>query len=232
MSWRELPWCRLAFDLGLYPAPRGGRQFSLGCGLGGAVIGLIFALLLLLNAVQVEGWAAPPRGGGWGTGFLLIASAVNFFWRAALEEILARGFLFQKILRRGSLPLALVGSSAAFAALHLANPHWTPLAMFNLALAGLFFALLFLKTGTLWLAIGAHASFNFFEGTIFSLPVSGYDWFHLLRVESTGPVGLTGGAFGPEGGLVCTGVLVLACALTAFLGSRQPLPVERDCRWE
>ena len=64
---------------------------------------------------------------------------------------------------------------------------------------GLFFGLAYLKTGSLWFPIGFHAAWDFCQGCIFSLPVSGAKVFRLLDVGITGSPLVTGGAFGGEG---------------------------------
>ncbi|MCS7179707.1 MAG: CPBP family intramembrane metalloprotease, partial [Anaerolineae bacterium] len=86
----------------------------------------------------------------------------------------------------------------------------SPLALANIALAGAVFALAVEWTGTLWLAVAYHFAWNFFQGTVLGLPVSGMAWEGLLALPTDGPVLLTGGAFGPEGGLISTAVLLLS----------------------
>ena len=101
-------------------------------------------------------------------------------------------------------------SSAAFSILHLLNPNPSLASSLGIFLAGLFLAYACLASGQLWLPIGLHLGWNFFEGPIFGFSVSGLDlqtsvFFDLAEA---GPDWATGGLFGPEGGVVVTLVLV------------------------
>jgi membrane protease YdiL (CAAX protease family) len=75
--------------------------------------------------------------------------------------------------------------------------------------AGLFLAFGYLRTRQLWLPIGLHIGWNFFEGPVFGFAVSGTGSFTLIRQVPTGPDLLTGGAFGPEAGLIVIPALLL-----------------------
>ncbi len=71
----------------------------------------------------------------------------------------------------------------------------------------------FLRTGQLWLSIGLHIGWNFFEGVVFGFPVSGLDIYHLIRLQIQGPEIWTGGAFGPEAGLIVLPALGIGAVL-------------------
>ncbi|HEX8926990.1 MAG TPA: CPBP family intramembrane glutamic endopeptidase, partial [Terriglobales bacterium] len=72
------------------------------------------------------------------------------------------------------------------------------------------FAMAFLRTRSLWLPIGMHFGWNFFQGTVFGLPVSGIqDFSVVVRSVLRGPHALTGGAYGPEDSATCAAVLLL-----------------------
>ena len=95
-------------------------------------------------------------------------------------------------------------SSLWFGIAHLGNPN-TDAKVFvavGIFLAGVFLAYGYLSTKQLWLPIGLHIGWNFFEGVGFGFPVSGLDIYHLTRITVSGPELWTGGAFGPEAGLV------------------------------
>jgi hypothetical protein len=142
------------------------------------------------------------------TGFVVFA--------AAFEELLFRGYPFQLLWSRFGLPVALVSSSGLFAFAHLWNPEITPLAFVNLALAGLLLALVVVRTHSLWPAIGVHTGWNWMLAIPLDQPVSGFVFgMPGYDVVETGPDLLTGGAFGPEGGLVVTAVTAGAIAWTA-----------------
>jgi hypothetical protein len=108
-----------------------------------------------------------------------------------------------------SQSLGVLLSSAFFALAHWFNPNLDWLGLLGLFAAGLFLAYGYLRTRQLWLPIGLHLGWNFFEGTLFGFPVSGQYHYQLIRQTVTGPELITGGAFGPEAGLILLPVLVL-----------------------
>ena len=129
------------------------------------------------------------------------------------EELLSRGYHLQTIASGLNLFWGVVISSSIFGLLHLGNPNATWISTAGIFFAGLFLAFGYLTTKQLWLPIGLHIGWNFFEGVVFGFPVSGLDLYHLLRITVEGPEIWTGGAFGPEAGLVVLPGLVLGAAL-------------------
>ncbi|MGD2152956.1 MAG: CPBP family intramembrane metalloprotease, partial [Gemmatimonadales bacterium] len=132
---------------------------------------------------------------------------------AAAEELLLRGYAFQALVEGAGVIVAVILTSGLFALIHLNNPEVGWVALLNIGLAGVLFAAAYLRTRSLWVPIGMHWGWNFVMVAFFDLPVSGivldmpgYDT--VVR----GPDLLTGAAFGPEGGLVTT-LLVLPLIL-------------------
>jgi membrane protease YdiL (CAAX protease family) len=181
-------------------------------GLVGLALGpLLFALIL---AVELAcGWAAvsPQR---W-DGARLLFGLLTFTAVAVSEEVVARGFLLQVLGRAWGPAVGVVGSSGVFGLLHVANPHASGFAVAGVTAAGLVFAWAYLATGRLWLPIAFHLSWNFAQGPLFGFPVSGLPSGGLLAVQVSGPVWATGGAFGPEAGLLGMGATLVAAALIA-----------------
>ncbi len=126
---------------------------------------------------------------------------------------MSRGYHLQTIASGTNLLWGLIVSSAIFGALHLANPHATWISAAGIFFAGLFLGYAYIRTGKLWLSIGLHIGWNFFEGVIFGYPVSGIDTYHLTRISVSGPGLWTGGAFGPEAGLILLPAIVLGAGL-------------------
>ena len=94
---------------------------------------------------------------------------------------------------------AVIISSAVFGLLHLANPNATWVSAAGIFFAGVFLAYGYIRTKQLWLPIGLHIGWNFFEGVGFGFPVSGLaDIYKMLRIQVHGPEIWTGGAFGPD----------------------------------
>ncbi len=129
------------------------------------------------------------------------------------EELLSRGYHLQTLASGLNLFWGVLLSSAVFGLLHLGNPHATWVSAVGIFLAGLFLAYGYLATRQLWLPIGLHIGWNFFEGTVFGFPVSGLDIYRLMRITVHGPEWWTGGAFGPEAGLIVLPGLALGSAL-------------------
>lgn len=129
------------------------------------------------------------------------------------EELLSRGYHLQTIASGLNLFWGVILSSTVFGVLHLGNPNATWVSAAGIFFAGLFLAYGYITTRQLWLSIGLHLGWNFFEGVVFGFPVSGLDIYRLTHITVHGPELWTGGAFGPEAGLVVLPGLLLGVAL-------------------
>jgi hypothetical protein len=87
------------------------------------------------------------------------------------------------------------------------------MAVLGIFAAGLLLAFCYVRTGKLWLSIGLHVGWNFFEGVVFGFPTSGVTIYSLLHIHVTGPALWTGGAFGPEAGLIILPALAIGAGL-------------------
>jgi uncharacterized protein len=183
--------------------------------LGAALGPIAFALVLAVELAL--GWATVGPG-SIGVGGLLLG-ALGFTAVAVNEEVATRGFLLQVLGRAWNPPGALVASSIIFAALHGFNPNATPVAIASLVVAGLTLAWGYFATGRLWLPIAFHWSWNLAQGPLFGFPVSGLPGEALLTVTPVGPDWATGGAFGPEAGLV--GLLAEIVVIAIILAWRR-----------
>jgi membrane protease YdiL (CAAX protease family) len=129
------------------------------------------------------------------------------------EELLSRGYHLQTLTSGLNLPFGVIISSAIFGILHLTNPNATWVSVIGIFLAGLFLAFGYIRTHKLWLSIGLHIGWNFTEGVLLGFPVSGWNGYQLTRIKINGPVIWTGGAFGPEAGLIILPALILGIIL-------------------
>jgi membrane protease YdiL (CAAX protease family) len=128
------------------------------------------------------------------------------------EETLFRGYIFQSLIEGTNKIFAVAFFSILFGLAHYFNPNASAFGIANIVLAGILLSLAYLQTKSLWLPIGLHIGWNFTQGYIWGLPVSGSTVFEpLVIAQATGPEIITGGAFGPEGGAACTVVCTLAC---------------------
>lgn len=132
--------------------------------------------------------------------------------QGASEEILTRGWLFQAASKKHVIT-GIIFSSTIFALLHLANNGITPLVLINLVLYGLFAIFYALKTQNLWAICGFHSAWNWVQGNVYGISVSGHDILGgslLSPGVAHGSGILTGGVFGAEGSLFVSAILIVS----------------------
>jgi membrane protease YdiL (CAAX protease family) len=180
--------------------------------------GLLLGALLFSGAIglmAVFGFVAPEAGDPTQQGLAALGGvlivAIGWLVQGAGEEVLTRGWMMPVLGARTKPWVGIVVSSLFFAALHGLNPNLSVLALVNLALFGLFAAFYALREGSLWGICALHSVWNWVQGNIFGLQVSGSEFGGgiLFNLQATGPDWFTGGAFGPEGGLAVTLMLLL-----------------------
>ena len=176
------------------------------------IMGLIYLIEFALGWTEFEGFSWQAESG---TAIIegLLLWLVIFVITGWSEELLSRGYHLQNIADGLNVHWGVIISSSVFALLHLGNPSASWISTLGILLAGLFLALPYVLTRQLWLSIGLHIGWNFFEGVVFGFPVSGLQTFHLLRHTVSGPELWTGGAFGPEAGLLVIPALLLGALL-------------------
>lgn len=217
--------CRHVFDRRNYVSlglgiTRAGRNFLAGGALGALAMALIFGILLLCGGARINGIS--PEALSQTTTFIakmLLLYGALYFAVGYFEETIFRGYLLQNFSALLGKSGGVAAQAILFALIHLGNPVGTTpftkfFAMLNIALVGWLLALCYRKSGSLWYPIGFHVAWNFFQGCVFSLPVSGSASFHLLDVSLTPNTLLSGGAFGPEAG-VLPPLMLLALILLA-----------------
>lgn len=179
-------------------------------------IGLLAGLLLFSLAVALAAILGIYHVTGEGdlTGLAPALVGPTFF-AAISEEMLFRGVLFRWLEEFGGSWAALLLTSAMFGAVHLANPNASVIAAVGIAFeAGVMLGAAYMLTRSLWLPMGLHAAWNFAQGEIYDIPVSGTPVHGVLMARLTGPPLLTGNGFGLEASLIA---IVVATAFGLWL---------------
>jgi len=197
------------------------RKYVRGAIVGILMIALPVALLLIFGMFQFE--SDPKTWEGWNAlpGVLILLA--GWLVQGAAEESLTRGFLLPIFGIRLNPFWGIIISSLLFAVLHLFNKGLNEIAMLNLFLFGIFASLYAMREGSLWGVFAIHSLWNWAQGNLFGLEVSGSNFgaTSLFNLKDNGPILLTGGAFGPEGGLVVTAVLICGCLGVIYWATRE-----------
>lgn len=147
------------------------------------------------------------------------------FWllQGGTEEVATRGWLLTRIASRANLPLAIAISSSLFGFLHLGNSGVTFLSVLNIILDGVLAGLLLIYTNSIWLVVAQHGTWNYVQGNLLGFQVSGTgaDASIFSFTMGSGPDWLTGGAFGAEGSIITTLVLLVSLVIVYRLGERK-----------
>lgn len=186
---------------------------------GSISIGLIFVVLLFTGQVQVTGIDV---------GKLVSATMLAEFFSVGMmafsEEVLMRGYLMTALKPTKSKWLIFLAPAILFSLFHIMNPGFTPLSLLNTFLAGVLFAYMFVKSGNIWLSSGFHIAWNFVQGNIFGMIVSGNSQMSVFQTTFGSNEILTGGNYGPEGGILVTLVLILGILYIRFIFVRPKEP--------
>lgn len=184
----------------------------------GALIGaLLFSVTI--GVLWAGGWYQVTGSNPWVAVAAPLLAAVG---AAYVEELVVRGILFRNIEDMLGSWLALAVTAALFGLAHLSNPHATIVSALAIALeAGVLLGAAYMATRRLWLAIGIHFAWNFVQGGIFGVVVSGNASEGILRGELRGAPLVTGGSFGAEGSLIAVVVCLTAAVPLLMIARRR-----------
>lgn len=149
---------------------------------------------------------------------ILLIGIPMWIVQGAAEEVMFRGYMIPHLQQRYGKIFAVIYSSFLFAVLHGANIGFTPLAGINIFIFAILFALIYLYTDSLWFSAAAHTAWNFCQGSLYGLEVSGSSGGTSIlssAYTSSPNTHVTGGAFGPEGGIAVT--IVVGLSIIVFI---------------
>lgn len=190
-------------DIGLISIKLGGKEFIYGLLFGLVSMSIIFFILLGTNNIVVENLKSPNFS------MDILLGLIVFILVGIKEELLSRGYCITALNQMKKPWLSVILSSVLFSALHLLNPNVKPLGLINIVFVGILFGYMYVKTNNLWMPIGYHITWNYFQGCIYGFNVSGLNIKGLFNLSSIKDNILTGGAFGPEAGILTTIVIAL-----------------------
>jgi hypothetical protein len=178
----------------------------------GAVIGWAAALaavvpMLIFGALHPQfSWAAPVWGGA-------LLSLLSLVVAALASEVAFRGFLFQRLIDATGPVTATILLSLIYALIGSLGPNGTSLSFMVTIIAGVLFSMAYLRTHALWLGWGMHFAWAAATAVVFGLPNAGLaSYSTVVQTDTSGPVWLTGGVYGPDGALFTAIVFLVAMA--------------------
>ena len=176
------------------------KDLKMGLALGAGLIAIGFLILFILGYLSVDGFSFPV---GTLILYFLLFVVVSFH-----EEIMMRGYVLNNLMQSMNRYAALSISSVIFMSIHLLNPNVNFLSVVNLFLAGIVLGIYYIHKPNLWLPIGMHLTWNFFQGPIFGFEVSGIETKSIINQSVRGNEIITGGAFGFEGSILATILII------------------------
>ena len=192
--------------------PHGGwlRNAALGSLIGAASLVLAAGITAATRGIKFSFNASPATT----IGKTAVVALIVFVIAGAAEEALFRGYPLQTLARAKLAWLGVVVTSVPFAVAHLYNPNVSRgFTLVNTVFAGVWLAVAYLRTRSLWFPLGLHWSWNWTQAALLGIPVSGIDRITpapLLHAMNAGPDWLTGGSYGIEGGAACTAALIFS----------------------
>ena len=197
----KLPWSTVGLDR----TAAGPKLILRGAAFGAITIGVASLLLLATHMMRVDQTLPGSWWGEAGHSTIVLLPAAFF------EELFIRGYVFAVLRRASGWRLALIVTSAVFGLLHAWNPGADAESILAVTVAGFFLGAILLATRSLYAAGAAHFAWNWIMSGALHIAVSGVPSGDPgYRVVETGPDWLTGGGWGPEGGLAAVAVMFIA----------------------
>ena len=189
------------------------KNLILGSVMGIAAITLAFILIIISKSGVLVNSLLEPR-----FSLSLVVYFILFIFVGFAEELLSRGYIIGAMeVSSNNKLFAVMVSAVIFSLMHYGNNGFSLIPFLNIFLVGILFGFMYVKTKSIWLSTGFHITWNFFQGCIYGMPVSGITTPKLYEMTFVGNSILNGGTFGPEGGLIVTMVIILMLVSLIFL---------------
>ena len=192
-------------ELGLPSIKNNHQNFIYGLLFGALSLTAAAIIILCTNSSILKGSLLKPN-----LSLPILTALILYILVGFSEEILCRGYFLSVLKQCKNKYVPYMGSAVIFALMHSLNPGISVLSYINLFLFGLFAAYAVYKTKSIWLGIGFHITWNFFQGNVWGFLVSGTtnkDSIYTIQVLNKNII--NGGDFAPEGGLAVTLILIL-----------------------
>ncbi len=202
---------RSFFDYGIALDRQWFREFLVGCAIAAVAQITIFAVEWAAGWLTITGfgWNVTTQNSFF---WIMISSFLGMLMVGFHEELFSRGyqilnltegFRYPQFGTRGAIVIAVLLTSSLFGIMHIFNDNASAVSTFNIVIAGIVLAVPYILTGSLGLSVGLHFSWNFVMAGVLGFPVSGMNFeTSVIRIQQNGIELWTGGAFGPEAGLM------------------------------
>ncbi|WP_432666685.1 type II CAAX endopeptidase family protein [Wukongibacter baidiensis] len=185
------------------------KSYLRGFGVGLLLMGVSTLIIFVLGGFKIV-----PNTEGVGIKFLptILFTLIGWIIQGGTEEVLCRGWMLPLMGRKYNVPFAVIVTSLFFMLLHSSNNAMSLVPILSLIAFGIFAALYVVKEKSLWGVCGLHTSWNWMQGNILGVEVSGSisPGGSLIKLQAAGNPYISGGSFGVEGSIICTVVFMLA----------------------
>jgi len=186
------------------------REVKIGLVMGFGIMTFMFLIFWITGLTEVSAGAM-----NFDVLKTLLGMGVIFIFAGIIEEIITRGYLLQSLAEGSRQWIAMGILSLLFSLAHMANPNWSLAGAINIFLAGILLSVAYFKTRSLWLPNGLHMAWNWTQGPLWGMNVSGFEIPNTFMVSKpVGPEWLSGGEFGAEGSYIA---VIAISALTWYI---------------
>ncbi|RZS93381.1 CPBP family intramembrane glutamic endopeptidase [Aquimarina brevivitae] len=180
------------------------KDLSIGIGIGALIMSCMYVTLLFLGHIRFDGfswWKDEAHTLGNFTNASIWSALAVFFQFIVVawwEELAFRGIILQNIAKGLNIKWGIILSTIGFGLIHAGNPNATALSTFLIMVITFKLVYAYLKSGQLWMPIGLHLGWNFFQASIFGFASSGYMSPSLIAQTPISADWISGGKFGAE----------------------------------